>query len=85
MKSQELRTLIGEKIEARWSDWAPRHPHLAEAIDRVRLIEYAVHRLREDPAFVAAMREADLDEAGLIKVSHLLERAEALIHHILPI
>ena len=77
MKNQELRTLIGEKIEARWSDWAPRHPHLAEAIDRVRLIEYTVHRLCEDPEFVAAMHEADVDGAGLTKASRLLERAEA--------
>jgi len=85
MSSQALSTLIGEKIDVRWSDWAPKHPHLAEAIDRVRLIESTVKLLRNDPEFVAAMREADLDEAGLIKASRLLEQAEVFIHRLLPV
>lgn len=85
MNSQPLSTLIGEKIDVRWSDWAPRHPHLAEAIDRVRLIESTVKLLREDPEFIAAMREADLDEAGLIKASRLLEHADNFIHRLLPV
>lgn len=85
MKSQELRTLIGEKIDVRWSEWASKHPHLAEAIDRVRLIESTVSLLREDPEFVAAMREADLDEAELIKAARLLDRADYYIHHLLPV
>ncbi len=85
MNSQALNTIISEKIDIRWSDWAPKHPHLAEAIDRVRLTESTVSLLRDDPGFIAAMREADLDEAGLIKASRLLEHADNLIRRLFPI
>ena len=84
MNIESLHDLVGEKIEVRWSDWAGRHPHLAGAIDRIRLIEATVSHLRDDPDFVAAMREADLDEAALLRASRLLQRADELVQHILP-
>ncbi len=84
MSSQELRTLVSEKIDVRWNEWAARHPHLAEAIDRVRLVESAVQLLRDDPQFITAMREADINEATLIRASRLLNKAETIIKQILP-
>lgn len=85
MKTQDLRTLLGDKIDLRWSDWSQKHPHLAEAIDRVRLIESAVTLLSEDPEFIRAMREADLSEAQLGVASRLLDRAEQVIRRLLPV
>ncbi len=84
MSSQELRTLVSEKIDVRWNEWAARHPHLAEAIDRVRLVESAVQLLRDDPQFIAAMREAGINEATLIRASRLLNITETIIKQILP-
>ena len=85
MKTQDLRTVISEKIDLRWSDWSQRHPHLAEAIDRVKLVESAVTLLSEDPEFIRAMREADLSEAQLGVASELLDRAEQAIRRLLPV
>ncbi len=84
MNSHSLCTLIEQRITLRWSEWAKHHPHLAEAIDRIRLTESAVDQLRNDPDFIAAMRETDLDEAGLIRAAQLLDRADNIIHRLLP-
>lgn len=84
MDTRDLRTLISDKIDVRWSDWSARHPHLAEAIDRARLVDSAVGLLRDDPQFVSAMRRADLDEARLADASRLLDLADQLIRRLLP-
>jgi len=85
MKTHNLRSLISEKIDLRWSDWAEQHPNLARAIDRIRLVESAVDRLREDPGFIKAMREAGLDEARLALAARILDRADQFIRDALPI
>ena len=84
MNTQELRTLVSDKIDARWPDWATRHPHLAGAIDRVRLVESTVDLLRDDPRFLAAMRSADLDEARLTDASKLLRLVDQHVRRLLP-
>ncbi len=85
MTTHDLRSLIREKIDYRWSDWAEQHPHLARAIDRTRLVESAVELLREDPEFIRAMHEADLDEAKLAFAIRILDRADQFIRDALPI
>lgn len=85
MNTQNLRTLVGNRIDVRWSDFAQRHPHLAEAIDRVRLTDSAVKLLSEDPEFLEAMRQADLSEAQLGTAAGLLERAEKVVRRLLAI
>ena len=84
MTRTDLHALITEKLDMQWSDWSSRHPTLAQAIDRVRLVESVVGLLRNDPDFIEAMHEADMDEAGLVKASRLLGRADALIQDLLP-
>jgi len=78
MTPTPLRDLVESKLDARWTEWARAHPHLAEAIDRTRLIESAEARLRRDPAFQAALREADLDEATLAAAARVLALAQRL-------
>ncbi len=85
MTTHDLRSLISEKIDLRWSDWSSQHPHLALAIDRTRLVESAVDLLRQDPEFIQAMREADLDEAKLALAASILDRADQLIRNSLPL
>ena len=78
-----LRELIAGRIDARWDAWAKAHPHLAQTIDRVRLIDATVTRLRHDPAFNDALRQAELDEATLLKAARVLDHAERLIGRLL--
>lgn len=84
MSNKSLRTLIESRLDARWDEWAKRHPHLAAAIDKVRLTDAAVESIRDDPDFVAAMQQADLDEAGLLKAARLLDHADGLVRRLLP-
>ena len=85
MTTQNLHSLVNEKINLRWSEWATRHPQLALAIDRTRLVESTVDLLREDPAFIKAMREADLDEARLTLAANIIDRANQIIRDALPL
>lgn len=85
MNTHELRTLVNEKIDARWPDWATRHPHLAAAVDRVRLVDSTVERLRDDPRFIQAMHAADLDEARLADASRLLSLVDEWIRRLFPV
>lgn len=76
-----LRDLVEQRLDLHWSDFARRHPHLAAAIDRTRLIETTMRSLADDPALRAALRDADLDEATLVAASRVIgviERAVSL-------
>jgi len=75
-----LRDLVEQQLDASWPEFADRHPHLAAAIDRTRLVETTVQSLADDPALQAALREADVDQATLTaaaRVVGLIERAIA--------
>ena len=80
-----LRDVVEQRINQRWSAFVEAHPHLAAVIDRTRLVESAVQRLRDEPEFRAAMQEAGLDEAKLAAAARILERAEALAIRLLPL
>ncbi len=84
IESRTLRELVERRMERPWSDWAAAHPHLAAAIDRSRLIEQTVARLREDPQVERAMREADLSASQLEAAARVLERLERLVGLALP-
>ena len=71
-----LRDLVAERLDRHYLAWAADHPHLARAIDRVQLVDTTVTRLRDDPEFVAAMRDADLDEHRLARAAKALEVVE---------
>lgn len=79
--SRTLRDALAPQLDHRWAAFARTHPHLAAAIDRLALDEVVVERVRDDPAFRRAMREADLDEATLLAATRALERARAVIDH----
>ncbi|MEM9883141.1 MAG: hypothetical protein AAF800_09520 [Planctomycetota bacterium] len=80
-----LRELVAERLDRHWQAWAEDHPHLAAAIDRTRLIDAAVDRLRDDPDYRAAMRRADLDERRLAEAARVLSLAERGIARLLPL
>ncbi len=76
LQKTALRDLVAERLDRHYLAWAADHPHLARAIDRVQLIDTTVANLRDDPAFAAAMREADLDEHRLAQAAKALELVE---------
>jgi len=79
-----LRDLVETKLNEHWLTWSQKHPHLADAIDRTRLLDAAVERLRDDPAFVEALRQSDLDEHRLAEAAKLLDLADRWARRILP-
>lgn len=79
-----LRDVIEAQLDRQWTAWAHDHPHLAAAIDRARLVDTAVARLRDDPAFVEALRRADLDEARLAEAARVLDLAQRWVRDVLP-
>lgn len=82
--SRPLRDLVQSRLGLRWPRFARDHPHLAEAIDRTRLIESGLQRLEEDAALRDAMRRADIDEAALAAALQVVERADSLLERLLP-
>lgn len=79
-----LRTLIAGAIESRWAAWSQDHPNLAQAIDRTQLIDIAVTRLRDDPAFIQAMAQANLDEQRLAALDNLGQFVSRAVDRLLP-
>lgn len=84
METKHLRDLVEQRVGVRWDAFARAHPHLAAAIDRTRLIETAVERLRDDPAFQRAMSAAGADEARLSGMERVAKLVEALVARMLP-
>ncbi len=78
-----LRELVSSRVNQRFEDWAREHPHLARAIDRTKMIESATLRLRDDPEFQQALREADLNEQQLMLAGRVLEVVERLVRRVL--
>lgn len=83
--SRSLRDVVADKVNAKWNEWAAAHPQLARVVDRTRLIESTVVQLRQEPAFLDAMRQADLDEDKLAAAAKLLDQAERLVGLVMKI
>ena len=79
-----LHDLVARRLDLRWMEFCREHPNLGAAIDRTELVEHAVGHLREDPAYLAAMRAADLDEAQLTQAAAALEQIEHILTLLLP-
>lgn len=81
--TRHLRDLVANRLDKHWSDFAQAHPHLAEAIDRARLVELSVSRLADDPRFIEAMQQAAVDEAALTAAVRLVDEAEQWVRRLL--
>ena len=84
-KEQPLRDVVAGELAEHWLSWSVAHPQLAEAIDRLRLIELTVEQLRQDPAFTRALRECELDELRLAQAAGVLDLARRQIRRLLPL
>ncbi|MEX0745362.1 MAG: hypothetical protein WD118_07140 [Phycisphaeraceae bacterium] len=78
-----LRDVIEKQLDVQWTQWSQKHPNLAAAIDRTRLVEATVHQVHDDPAFQRAMREASLDAAQLAAAAKLLGQVDQVIQQVL--
>ena len=65
MQTKLLRELVQDRLDMRWTAWAREHPHLAEIIDRTRLIDSAVDRLVKDGELEEVLQQADMNESQL--------------------
>lgn len=80
-----LRTLIAGAVESRWTAWSQDHPNLAQAVDRTQLIDMAVTRLRDDPAFMDAMAQAHIDEKQLAALEQIGQFVGHVVDRLLPL
>ena len=85
MNTQSLRDLVETAVNVQWDAAAVHDPTLAGAIPRTKLVDATVQRLREEPAFVAAMARADVDEATLSAVLRLLVQVQRIVGRALPV
>lgn len=60
MQTQDLRKLIETAVDTNWPAFAAAHPHLAAVMDRDLLIEEAKKQIDADPAYQAALAQANL-------------------------
>jgi len=74
-----LKDLVQDRIDGSWESWAQRHPNLAAAIDRVQLIDRTVDQLRQDPDYVEAMQQSQLDENQLLAAARVIALIERMI------
>ncbi|MEM9417489.1 MAG: hypothetical protein AAGA25_00360 [Planctomycetota bacterium] len=81
--TKRLRGLVEAKLDEHWLTWSQNHPHLAAAIGRTRLIDLAVDRLRDDPAFIQAMQQASIDQHVLDRSSRLHQLIEEWTRRVL--
>ena len=58
MQSDELKSFVQSSIREEWSAFAAKHPHLAAAIDDDSWTDVAMESIDNDPAFHAAMANA---------------------------
>lgn len=74
-----LRDLVAERIDAAMDVFAREHPHLADAIERVKLIESTVHRLADDAEYQRAMEQAAADETLLDAAGQVVELVDRYV------
>ena len=60
-----LRQVVADRLDIHWTQFEREHPHLAAAIERVRLIDSTVNRIADDPAYAQAMAGAAQDEGAM--------------------
>jgi len=82
--NQALRDLVEQRVAEPWSQWAAKHPHLAAAIDRERLIEGAVQQIESDPEYRRALAAAEIDEQRLRDAARLFSLVERIAQPTLP-
>lgn len=78
-----LRELVQQQVDIKWEDFSRKHPHLAAAVDRSVLIDSAVRRLADDPAYRAAMDQAAKDEAAMAVGAKVVELVETWVMRLL--
>jgi hypothetical protein len=75
-----LKDEVSRALKAPWAEFAARHPRLAAVIDTTLLIEEAVRKIEDDPAWRKALDDGAAAEAGLGALGELIGRA---VRHVL--
>jgi hypothetical protein len=78
-----LRERVAQTVDVQWSGFAERHPNLAAAIDRVRLVDSAVESIRADPAYRAALDAAARDDQSLTVAADVVQLIESAVRRLM--
>ncbi|WP_432798407.1 hypothetical protein [Poriferisphaera sp. WC338] len=79
MKRQQLKELVSERLNLSWDTWAARHPHLAQAIDQIRLIEQSVKLIEEDEHYQSLIAELEIDKRTLNQMADVIKRIDQVV------
>ena len=83
MEAKNLRGLVEGVVGQRWEQWAKEHPHLASAVDRVRLVETVVAEARKEPSVRQALLEAERKGGVLTAAGGVVEFVEKVVRGVL--
>ena len=72
MDTIDVKSMVADAIRAEWPAFAASHPMLARVLDETLLVEPVIERLRDDPAYQRAMRDAQVLHAGAQQLADLL-------------
>ena len=83
LNEQDLRDLVARAVAKPFAPWAAEHPSLAAVIDRTRLVEQVSQRLRESPAYRAAIANSHRARTELDLLGRLAELAGPILRGLL--
>ena len=83
MSGSGLHEVVAERLELNWDRFREAHPHLANAVERVDLIEVSVGSLRDDESFQRAMTQAQIDEKILASASGVMRLVDEAVERVL--
>lgn len=73
--NESVRERIEAELGRRWADFEREHPRLAEELGREVYIAGAEQRLRDDPAYQAAIAQGKLIAGAAELLAGLIEKA----------
>jgi len=68
-----VRQQIREALGIEWAEFESRHPALAAALDKQMMIELALTRLADDPAYQKAIADAEASSLTISTIEALLQ------------
>jgi hypothetical protein len=85
VNTTDLKDIVTAQVDLRWEDFAQAHPQLAAAVERTVLIDSAVARIADDPAYQAAMQAAAADEATAAAAGQLIDLVDRWVRRLLAL
>lgn len=74
MDTAELKTMIADRVQQAWPQFAAAHPHLSQAMDELLLTNHIAESLMDDPDFQSAIAHAQLMGTAAITLKEWIDK-----------